>query len=86
MFLKVVTLCALFPAVFSTIGISVNNMLPYGPTVNDAKVSFHGQFANAALLDAATPVTVGSGLPSFKIFGVDLGRNMFVSKLFLAYC
>ena len=79
MLLKAITLCALFPAVFSTLGVSLSEMFPYGSTSSDQSLDIHNQFTQAVLLDFYAPLTIPTNLPSFKIYGVDLGRNAFVS-------
>ena len=79
MLLKAITLCTLFPAVFSIQGLPLNDMFPYGSSANDQSLNIHNQFAQASLLDFYAPLTIPNNFPAFKIYGVDLGRSVFVS-------
>ena len=78
MSIKLVTLCALLPAVFTTSGISINDMFPYGSNNGDSANTYHGSIV-AQHLDWYELEDVPSNLPSVKWGGRDLGRRAYVS-------
>lgn len=46
---------------------------------NQLTVNVTGQFDQAALLDSYAAITIPVTYPNFRIFGADLGKNVFVS-------